>query len=312
MRGAFGGDGPSTTVVVASYNQPRELALVLAGLSAQTDPRFDVVIADDGSDPPASATVEALRGDLPFAVSCVWQEDAGFRKMRAQNLAALRSDAELLVFLDGDCIPYRDLVAVYRRRMRPGEFGVGGYIFLGEEETRRLTPEAVRRGAHERRLDPATWWRLHTAHLRNRLYAIPLHPQRPNRPRIRGGNFGVARDLFERVDGFDEVFAGYGKEDSELRNRMRNAGARGISLWTRARLCHVSRRVYAAIPRPPTPRDLYEESFRRVRARVGLSSHRAGGAGADGANAAGRADRTDGAAPPGVAERAGSAKAGAP
>ena len=94
-----------------------------------------------------------------------------------------------------------------------------------------------------------------------------------NRPRIRGGNFAVARDLFERVDGFDEAFAGYGKEDSELRNRMRNAGARGISLWSRALLCHVSSRVFPGVPRPQTPRDLYDESFRRVRARIGLSSH---------------------------------------
>ena len=131
------------------------------------------------------------------------------------------------------------------------------------------TPASVRAGAHEKRLDGATWRRLHWAHFRNWLYA----GRKPNRPRIRGGNFAVARDLFLAVDGFDEAFAGYGKEDSELRNRMRRAGARGISLWHRARLCHVSTDVFPGIPRPPTPRDLYEESFRRVRARQGLSSH---------------------------------------
>jgi GT2 family glycosyltransferase len=265
----FDSDGPSTTVVVAAYNQPRELSLVLSALAAQTDPRFDVVIADDGSDPEAERTVATLRAELPFEIECVRQEDDGFRKMRAQNLAALRGGAELLLFLDGDCVPYRDWVSVCRRNARPGEFLVGGYIFLDEDETRRLTPDAVRRGEHERRLDRTTWWRLHSAHWRNLLYT----GRRPNRPRIRGGNFGVARDLFERVDGFDEAFAGYGKEDSELRNRMRCAGARGISLWTRARVCHVSSQVFPGTPRPQTPRDLYEESFRRIRARVGLSSH---------------------------------------
>ena len=269
MRSTFGGDGPTTTVVVASYNQPHELALVLSALAAQTDPSFDVVIADDGSDPPAERELAELAAELPFAIDWVWHPDAGFRKMRAQNLAALRGRSELLLFLDGDCVPYRDWVATYRRYARPGEFLVGGYIFLSEQDTLALTPDGVRAGAHERPLGPRTWWRLHAADWRNRLYA----GRRANRPRIRGGNFGVARDLFERVDGFDEAFAGYGKEDSELRNRMRNAGARGISLWTRARLCHVSSRIYPGVPRPPTPRDLYEESFSRVRARVGLSSH---------------------------------------
>lgn len=269
MRSRFDSGGPSTTVVVAAYNQPRELALVLSALAAQSDPDFDVVIADDGSDPPAECELADLAALLPFPIDWVWQEDAGFRKMCAQNRAVLRCRSELLLFLDGDCVPYRDWVATYRRHAEPGEFLVGGYIFLSEEETLRLTPEAVRAGAHERTLDARTWWRLHSADWRNRLYA----GRRANRPRIRGGNFGVARDLFERVDGFDEAFAGYGKEDSELRNRMRNAGARGISLWTRARLCHVSGRVFPGVPRPQTPRALYEESFRRIEARVGLSSH---------------------------------------
>ena len=254
---------------MAAYNQPRELALVLSALAAQTDPSFGVAVADDGSDPPAERELADLAADLGFPIDWIWQEHAGFRKMRAQNRAASRSRSELLLFLDGDCVPYRNWVETYRRHARPGEFLVGGYIFLSEEETLRLTPDAVRAGAHERPLDARTWWRLHAADWRNRLYA----GWRSNRPRIRGGNFGVARDLFERVDGFDEAFAGFGKEDSELRNRMRNAGAHGISLWSRARLCHVSSRVFPGVPRPRTPRDLYDESFRRVRARVGLSSH---------------------------------------
>ncbi len=61
------------------------------------------------------------------------------------------------------------------------------------------------------------------------------------RPRIRGGNFAVAADLFQAVNGFDEVYCGYGKEDSDLRDRMRNAGARGISVWTSAIATHLSR-----------------------------------------------------------------------
>jgi GT2 family glycosyltransferase len=269
MRSTFGADGPTTTIVLAAYNQPRELGLALAALSAQTDPRFDVVVADDGSEPTAQRALAEVAERLPFPIEWVWQRDDGFRKMRAQNRAVRRCASELLLFLDGDCLPYRNWVEVYRRYARPGEFLVGGYIFLSEEQTRSLSPESVRAGAHERALDPQTWWRLHNAHWRNRLY----RGYQRNRPRIRGGNFGVARDLFERVDGFDEALCGYGKEDSELRNRMRNAGARGISLWTRARSCHLSQSVFPGVSRPPTPPGLYEESFRRVRARIGLSSH---------------------------------------
>ena len=70
---------------------------------------------------------------------------------------------------------------------------------------------------------------------------------------------------------------GYGKEDSDLRNRMRNAGARGISLWHRAFVAHLARDVVTragARERPPS--DLSRAGAQLVRARVGLGSHAGG------------------------------------
>jgi glycosyltransferase involved in cell wall biosynthesis len=99
-------------VIVATYNQHHWLELVLTGLAAQTDPAFDVIVADDGSNPPAQKAVDRLRPTLPFPVQVVSQDDQGFRKARIQNRAVLRSEADLLVFLDGDCVPFRNLIEV--------------------------------------------------------------------------------------------------------------------------------------------------------------------------------------------------------
>ena len=143
-------------------------------------------------------------------------------------------------------------------------------MFLDLRRDARLFESAVRAGAHERSLT-----------LRERLRALDVHwrnttnlARRIERPRIRGANFAVCAKLFRAVDGYDEVFGGYGKEDSDLRNRMRNAGASGISLWNRAFVAHPardSRPRAGSRERPPI--DLYRAGKRLVRARVGLDSH---------------------------------------
>ncbi len=258
-------------MIVATYNQPGPLRLALAALAEQTDRDFDLIVADDGSTPSSQALVERAAHDFGLRARVLWQPVDGFRKARAQNRAALETDAELLVFLDGDCLPFRDLIAQHRRAARPGEFCAGAVVFLDIATTHALSEPSVRAGAHERSLT-----------LRERLRALHVHwrnttnfARRIERPRIRGANFAVCAKLFRAVDGYDEVFGGYGKEDSDLRNRMRNAGARGISLWHRAFVAHLAREV---VPRAGTrerpPADLYRAGKRLGRARVGLDSHR--------------------------------------
>jgi GT2 family glycosyltransferase len=272
VKADFGPSGPKTTVIVATYNQQRWLELVLAGLAAQTDPDFDVIVADDGSKPPASEVVDRLSSELPFPARVLWQEDEGFRKARLQNTAVGRTDSELLIFLDGDCIPFRNLVEIYRRYARSNEFMVGGVSYLSREITERITPEGVRAGEHERSVSGRETLRIWSVHLKN-LWHLG---RKQTRPRLKGGNFAVGVELFRRVDGFDEVYLGYGKEDSDLRNRMRNAGARGQSLWPRARACHLFwPRPFGAGRVGPGP-ELYEEGRHLVRARIGLSTHLAG------------------------------------
>ena len=266
---------PTTAVIVAAYHQTETLRLLFAALAAAPRTDFSVHIADDGSAPRMDETLCDEAARLPFPVTFHWQPDDGFRKAEILNETVLATDAELLVFLDGDCIPHRDLIEVYRSVYRAGEFFAGSVGFLEVETSRALTAEAVARGDHERALDRAQLRKIAKTHRKNMLHRfIPSVGRKKVRPRIRGGNFAVARDLFEQVDGFDEVYGGHGKEDSDLRNRMRNAGARGVSVWTTARAEHLSREVAPSGARTQAPVELYEAGRRLVRARRGLSSHR--------------------------------------
>ncbi len=263
---------PSTAVLIAAYQQEESLRLVLAALAAAPRSDFHVHVADDGSSPRMEELLAKECIGLPFPVTFHWQSDEGFRKAEILNTAALaaaRGGAELLVFLDGDCIPHRDLIEIYRRAYRPGEFLVGSVGFLDLVTSRALTASTVAEGVHECALDRRQLRGIRLTHWKNLLH----RGGKRVRPRIRGGNFAVASELFQRVDGFDEVYGGRGKEDSDLRNRMRNTDALGISLWTRARALHLAREVAPSGPRAQTPRALYEEGRGLVRARRGMSGH---------------------------------------
>ena len=91
------------TVVVATYEWPAALDVVLRALSEQRDRPFQVVVADDGSGDDTAAVVERWGREL--AVRHVWQPQEGFRKARLLNRAILAATGDYLIFLDGDCVP---------------------------------------------------------------------------------------------------------------------------------------------------------------------------------------------------------------
>src|SRR5690606_19122848 len=64
--------GGRIAVVVTTYNQPAMLAAVLEALLAQTDPDFEVIVADDGSTADTAAVVEDVARRAPFPVRHVW------------------------------------------------------------------------------------------------------------------------------------------------------------------------------------------------------------------------------------------------
>lgn len=255
------------SVIISSYQQERALKLVLAALGASVTDSMEVVIADDGSEP---TMAEQLAGEItayPFPIRWCWQEDRGFRKSRALDRAVMMTRSPLLVFLDADCIPQRDLVEIYRQRWQPGEFLTGGGIFMSDGFSARLDPQKVADGLHEHCLAPlqrALQWR-------RRFSDFLSRDRQLERPRLLGGNFAVCRELFDRVDGFDQVFHHFGKEDSDIRNRMRHAGARGKSLVNVARAFHLGESHAPSTDRATLPRSYYIPAGQNPLARRGCS-----------------------------------------
>ena len=101
------------SVIVPYYQTSAEtLARTLAALEGQTCPRnlFEVVIVDDGSEPPLSRP-----RPTPLNVKVVRQERCGFGIARARNTGARAAAHDILLFLDSDMLVEADWIAAHAR-----------------------------------------------------------------------------------------------------------------------------------------------------------------------------------------------------
>ena len=221
---------PRTAVVMTTYNRPDALALVLDGYRDQLDQSFELIVSDDGSTRETAGVIEEAQRTARFSISHVWQEDRGFRAAAIRNRAAATSPAEYMIFTDGDCVPSLDFVSRHRRLAQRGFFVAGSRVSLQAQLTRAVIDQRV--AIH--RWGPRSWVgaRLHgDVNRLVPLLALPLTGSwRTATPRRWKGhsscNLAIWRRDFERVNGFDESFEGWGFEDTDLVVRLVMAGVR--------------------------------------------------------------------------------------
>ena len=213
--------------VVLTYNRTEALLKVLRSLAAQCTAQHEVLIADDGSRP--EEVRKLLEQCPPFhcAVRHVWHPDTGFTAAGARNLAAVHARFEYLVFLDGDCIPNRKMVAEHTRLAETGCFVNGSRVLL----SRALSIRVVLEGIDLPHSSPTFWLKAWLRGDSNKLLHLLNWPWRLFRVKqrfawrgIRSCNFGVWRQDFLKVNGFDETFQGWGHEDADLVLRLSHLG----------------------------------------------------------------------------------------
>ncbi|MFI5367348.1 MAG: glycosyltransferase family 2 protein [Candidatus Binatia bacterium] len=237
---AVGRLGLRLSVIVTTYNNPRALTLVLAGLARQTVRDFELLIADDGSGPETKVVLDSFARSAPIPVRHVWQPDEGFRKCAILNKAILAATGNYLVVFDGDCVAPSRTLAAHVRAAQPRRYLAGGKVLLSQQLTERLTVESVTRGDLER---IGLWWggvqkrrRLIIGRVPGLRYLFDRNVKRP--PGWRGENSSTFTDYVHLVAGFDERFT-YGLEDADFGHRLEAAGVIGHSLRYTAPVFHL-------------------------------------------------------------------------
>jgi len=266
---------PSTSLIIATYNWPAALDVVLRSVRAQRTMPDEVLIADDGSGEATRLVIVAHQTDFPVPLKHVWHDDRGFRLAAIRNEALRQAQGDYILQVDGDIVLHPRFVAQHLVHARPGSYVQGSRCMLSRERTERMLRERnpvvplLGRGLKNRL---------------NALYCPPLAPlvggpRDPDR-RTRGCHMAFWRQDLLMVNGYDERFEGWGREDSELAARLIHAGVQrrnhkfgavAYHLWhpeaTRAAfpgnhaiyletIARQSRRCAAGIARPSAAREV--------------------------------------------------------
>jgi glycosyltransferase involved in cell wall biosynthesis len=267
----------TTAVIVTTYNRPDALAAVLAGYSEQTTLDFELLVADDGSTDDTRRLVEDYAERAPFTLHHMWQEDTGFRPGAARNRAAARTQADYLIFVDGDCVPARNFVRQHRALAEPGFFLSGNRVLLSAAFTQQVLAEH----APIHQWHTARWLQAWAARDVNRLLPLVTLPDTPLRKRaptqwqgVKTCNLSLWRADFMRVNGFDETYSGWGLEDSDLAIRLIHAGIRHKSARFATPVFHLWHRENDR-SRLAENQKLLDEiiASARTEARVGVSQY---------------------------------------
>lgn len=213
------GTEPTCSLVITTYNWPEALDLSLRSALAQSEPPLEIIVADDGSTGETARLVERFRSTANIPVAHLWQEDKGYRLAASRNRAIASAKGEYVVIVDGDMVLHRDFIFDHRRMARKGTFIQGSRVLLSPENTsRRLATKKIEVSVFERGIGNRK------NALRLPLLSALLATGTTSLKGIRGCNISFFRDDCIRVNGFNEDFIGWGREDSEFAVRLFNSG----------------------------------------------------------------------------------------
>lgn len=215
------------SVIVTTYNWKEALAACLASLFAQTDTDFEIIIADDGSRSDTGELIKLMQLQSPVPLKHCYHEDQGFRAGTIRNKAVAASAGDYLLFLDGDCVVFPHFIQRHRQLAQQGYFVPGNRILLNQIFTQTVLQTQL--PLYKQSVLTFIKWRLQGKI--NRLLPLlylPLESLRLLRPdywqQAMTCNLAIWREDFVAVNGFDQVFEGWGYEDSDLVIRLLHHG----------------------------------------------------------------------------------------
>lgn len=220
-------------VIISTYNNPKAIIQILARLSKGSVLPNSVAIADDGSDISNSDKIKSFIEAIDLKNHYHWQEDLGFRKSKILNAAIKDSEAEYIVFLDGDCLPHKHFVKDHIAMAARGYFVQGRRCFVDEDSVPQLLNAKTS-------LSKLIFSGKVSGILKSSRFPFPIIKRNTSMYGLLGCNLGIWRDDLITVNGFDEDFEGWGREDSDLGARLYNLGLQRKMVYGRAVVYHLN------------------------------------------------------------------------
>lgn len=227
-----------TSLLISTYNWPEALELVLLSVDNQTLTPDEILIADDGSSEETKNLIENFSKKSIVPIQHFWHEDMGFRKSIILNKAIAAAKYEYIIQVDGDCILHKDFVRDHKALAQPNVYLFGSRVNIQEKFLPKLfASQKVKFNFFDKGIKKRTR-NLRVPALSN-LYKITNEIS----DKMRGCNVSYWKKDVIAVNGYNEEFEGWGREDSELIIRMMHNGVLGRRLRYRGIVYHIWHQV---------------------------------------------------------------------
>ena len=213
------------SLLISTYNWPEALDLVLKSAASQTVQPYEILIADDGSREDTKELIEGFKKKGSAQIVHIWHEDAGFRRSKILNKAIAKAEGDYIVQIDGDCIMHPDFVKDHKTMAADNQFLFGSRVNIQQNFLEKLFSEKkiaftfLSEGIKKR-----------TRAMRIPVLGAMYKPSGELSKKLRGCNLSFWRKDFIAINGYNEDFEGWGREDSEMVIRLLNLGVKGKRL----------------------------------------------------------------------------------
>jgi glycosyltransferase involved in cell wall biosynthesis len=215
---------PAVSLCISTYNWPEALELCLESVLLQTHLPDEIIIGDDGSTEETKILINQIRLKFSIPVKHIWQPDDGFKLAQIRNKSFAATTGEYIIQIDGDLVLNKFFIEDHLRFAKPGTFMSGARSLLCSEDTKVLFGRKnikqisqeykLEKNYNAKRVLPAAFL-LHRLQKGSRQIKYVL-----------GANMSFWKEDIVKVNGYNEDFRGWGKEDNDLSIRLSNAGVK--------------------------------------------------------------------------------------
>ncbi|KGQ33477.1 glycosyl transferase [Gallibacterium genomosp. 2] len=216
----------SSSLIITTYNRPDALEAVLNSVLQQKVLPMEVLVADDGSRQETAQLISRYQQMFPIPLIHCWQADRGFRAAESRNRAISQAKGEYIIIIDGDMVLHPLFIQDHISYAKRGVLVQGGRVVLPLEKTKQILqkPQVYPRIRwYQQGIENRIEKRFSACHLYwiNRF----IHKEKKNYFKgIRSCNMAFFREDALKINGFNNDFVGWGREDSEFVARFYNAG----------------------------------------------------------------------------------------